>query len=126
MLCFCTWVGDWKDISPDSMIKMKRTTDKQINVYRHLLSENLFKAYDLFIHDVFQTFNGPGQDARIKAQIYGPDGDRTVDCHYEWDDRWGSLFDEQKAVRKDKLRAHYSALMNEFRTCLGLDSSAIK
>ncbi|TKB23208.1 MAG: hypothetical protein E5W69_08790, partial [Mesorhizobium sp.] len=107
------WVGDWKDITPEDTINLKRFTDKNMNVYRHLFNESLFLAYDEFIHTVFQTYNGPGEDAKIRAEISGVDGNRTTDCHYPWNKAWNKLFEEDSVPRKKELSNKYNALMHE-------------
>ena len=64
MFCYCMYVGDWKRYSPDEIVRMKRETDREMHVYRYLLSSELFDAYNAFMATVFQTFTGPDGDAR--------------------------------------------------------------
>ncbi|MET5021543.1 hypothetical protein AAHH78_43170, partial [Burkholderia pseudomallei] len=44
-LCFYTWVGPWKDISPDDVIRATRELDQTIHIYRHLFDDDVYRAY---------------------------------------------------------------------------------
>jgi hypothetical protein len=120
MLCFCTWVGDWKSISPVDMIKAKRETDKTVNVYRHLFSERFYASYNDFIHTVFTTFNGAGEDAKIRSQVESLDGNRRIHSSQEWKPEWDSCFAVDDVASKQEVRRTYDDLMRNFRLCIGL------
>lgn len=45
LLCFYTWVGYWKDISPDDVIRIKRDLDRTLHVYRHLFDDEIGRAH---------------------------------------------------------------------------------
>ncbi|BFU95668.1 MAG: hypothetical protein NTNFB02_23900 [Nitrospira sp.] len=120
LLCFYTWVGYWKDISPGDVVKAKRELDQTINIYRHLFDEEVYTAYQSFIHVLFKTYTGPGHDARIRSLIQGPDGNRTTDCTYKWDEAWTQRFSTGDVVEKREVRAQYGQLMESLRKSLGV------
>lgn len=121
LLCFYTWVGDWKSVSPETVIQTKRDLDKIINVYRHLFADDVYSAYQSFIHALFETFTGPGHDARIRSVIRGPDGDRTAGP-YEWKEEWSSRFSlPGKVASKKEVRAKYQSLMNALTRSFGVE-----
>ena len=73
LLCFYTWIGYWKDISPDDVIRAKRDLDRTFHIYRYLFDEDVYDAYHTFIHALFEMHTGPGRDARIRSLIQAPD-----------------------------------------------------
>lgn len=120
MLCFCMWVGNWKKISPEDMLSLKRETDKTVNVYRFLFSKQFYQAYDDFIRSIFQTFNGPGLDAKLRCEISGVDGDRRAALGARWNDSMERLFSTHDLSPKGEIELKYVALMEQFRLCIGL------
>jgi hypothetical protein len=76
LLCFHTFVGTWKDILPDDMIRMKRELDETMHVNRILFSQELFDSYYGFINLLFETFRAADKDAAIRADIDNPLGSR--------------------------------------------------
>ncbi|WP_442583520.1 hypothetical protein ACSBOB_16805 [Mesorhizobium sp. ASY16-5R] len=126
MYCFCRWVGDWKETTPVDMIKLKRQTDKTINVYRHLFSESFYNAYNAFIHTVFKTFTGAGEDAKIRSEVSGGNGDRRVVFKDSWKPEWDGMFSPGKMPSRVELETKYLDLMQEFRSCIGLKEIEIK
>lgn len=120
LLCFYTWVGYWKDISPSDVIKAKRDIDQTFHIYRPLFDEEVYNAYQAYIRLLFKTFTGAGMDAKIRANLRGRDGDRTTHCTYEWDPGWVRCFSETDVVSETEVREHYNRLMQELRRSLGV------
>ena len=121
LLCFFTWVGFWKDVSPADAVRYKRELDKEINIYRHLFEEDVYRNYQTFIHLLFETYNGPGHDAKLRATVDGPDGDRRTQCNYEWDEAWRSIFsDSPQIASKSDVRSGYNELMKALTKAVGV------
>jgi hypothetical protein len=120
IFCFMMGFGDWKEISPEKILKSKRELDKQVNVYRYLLSEDFYTAYDEFIHAVFETFTGRGQDAKIKALISEEWGDRDQHTNYDWDPKFEKLFSKEQPSAVSTLQILYNKTMVEFQKCIGI------
>lgn len=121
LLCFFTWVGYWKTVSPAEAIQAKRELDRTLNIYRHVFEAEVYKAYQAFIEALFETYTGAGHDARLRALIWGPDGDRRSDCGYTWDEAWTASFSEPgSAAGKPEVRARYKALMAALTRSLGV------
>ena len=74
--CFRRLLGYWKEISPPDLIATKRRLDRAVNINRHLLSEEFYRAYLDFMGVTFRTFTGPGEDAKIRAVVVHDLGDR--------------------------------------------------
>lgn len=120
LLCFFTWVGNWKSISPETAIKTKRDLDRAMSVYRYLFDDEVYVLYESFIRTLFETYTGAGQDARIKSLIRCNDGDRTA-CDYPWKDEWSTRFSAPgKVASKDEIRDIYHELMSELTCSFGV------
>lgn len=119
LLCFYTWIGHWKDISPDDVIRAKRELDRTFHIYRYLFDDDVYAAYHAYIHMLFETHTGAGQDARIRSLIEAPDGDRTRHGTYAWNPAWGERFASANVVDRADVLKHYTRLMEVLRVSLG-------
>ena len=127
LLCFFTWVGYWKTVSPADAIQAKRDLDRTINIYRHVFDAEVYDAYQAYIQVLFETYTGAGRDARLRALISGPDGDRRCDGGYAWDEAWTTSFTESGRVAdKSEVRASSRALMAALTRSLGVASPAVR
>lgn len=123
LLCFFTWVGYWKTISPADAIHAKRDLDKTLNIYRHVFEAEVYEAYQDYIHVLFETYTSAGHDAKLRALVRSPDGDRRTDGAYAWSDAWNACFSEPRnAVDKGEVRARYKALMAALTRSLGVST----
>ncbi|MDR7270791.1 hypothetical protein J2X20_003449 [Pelomonas saccharophila] len=123
LLCFFTWVGYWKTISPADAIHAKRDLDKTLNIYRHVFEAEVYEAYQDYIHILFETYTSAGHDAKLRALVRSPDGDRRTDGAYAWSDAWNACFSEPRnAVDKGEVRARYKALMAALTRSLGVST----
>ena len=124
LLCFFTWVGYWKEISPQNAIQAKRDLDKAFNIYRHLFEADVYEAYQSYIHLLFETFIGPGHDARLRTKVKGVDGDRQYDGSYEWKAEWNDQFSTLDTIpSKNEIQRAYGALMSSLTRALGIQSN---
>jgi len=121
LLCFFSWVGYWKTVSPPDAIRAKRELDRTMNIYRHVFEPEVYRAYQAFIEGLFETYNGAGQDARLRALISGPDGDRRSQGSYAWDEAWATSFCEPaQALGCMEVRSRYKVLMAALTRSLGV------
>ena len=128
LLCFYTWIGYWREVSPKQVIETKRELDKQVYIYKHLLGEYFFTAYQKHMALLFKTFTGPGEDPKILSFIKGcgvdgSGGDRRIHGKYKCRKEWDSLFickeldfDKQKKI----IANQHELMMNEFKKSIGL------
>ncbi len=119
LLCFHTWVGYWKDISPDDVIRIKRELDRTMHVYRHLFDDALYDAYHALMLALFDTHSGAGRDARIRSSVAGPNGDRSLHGSYAWHPAWAERFSASAPESRDEIQRRYHALMERLRGALG-------
>jgi hypothetical protein len=94
--------------------------DKVVNIYRHLLSEEFYKAYNSYIHLIFQTYTGAGKDALIRSRINGPDGNRKTDTNYKWNESFDEYFLESDGPKKVEIVGRYEDALEALRECIGL------
>jgi hypothetical protein len=64
LLCFFTWVGDFRSIDPPRAIEIKRELDRTFFANRQLFSSAFEQRYLAFIDAYFQPWTGSGHDAR--------------------------------------------------------------
>lgn len=120
MYCYCMYLGDWKQHSPEEILMMKRQADKTMHVHRYMLSGEVFAAYARFIETVFQMFTGTDGDARIQTGIVSELGNRPATFRGEWKEDWKRFFSTEPPAPKETVREDYEAVMEAFRACIGL------
>lgn len=120
MYCFRRLVGYWKDIPPPDMIATKRRLDREVNIYRHLLSEEFYQRHFELMQLLFHTFTGQGEDAKIRATITHDLGDRRAHAAYDWDSAWDAMFDEADLPTDYQVDEAYMQAMNALKRSIGL------
>jgi hypothetical protein len=123
LLCFYTWIGYWREVSPKQVIETKRELDKQVYIYKHLLGDSFFAGYQKYMALLFKTYTGPGEYPKILSFIEGPNGDRRIHSKYKWKTEWDHLFicNELDYNKQKKVIANqHELMMNEFKKSIGL------
>ncbi|MCA8879066.1 MAG: hypothetical protein KDA73_03725 [Rhodobacteraceae bacterium] len=121
--CFCRFLGYWKEISPSDMINTKRNLDKNVNIYRHLLSDEFYEKYDKFIHLAFRTYTRHGKDALIRSAILNYWGDRREHSKYAWEPSFDEMFDLTDLPIDSEFDKAYLSVMNSLRDSVGLSNN---
>ncbi len=119
--CFIRLVGYWKEVSPADLIDTKRRLDKEVNINRHLLSEEFYRAHLEFMALTFRTFTGPGEDAKIRSTVIHDLGDRRKHVHYEWMDVFEFFFDPVDLPTDYQIDTAYMDVMNALKASLGVE-----
>lgn len=120
--CYYTLVGNWKEIKPPDLIANKRALDKTMYTYRPLFSDRLFASYNKFIDSTFQTFNGIGEDAKLRTSV-----DRIIGAKFAgntWKSEWNSRFTGEDKI--DEVDSTYKELMVDIASELGLNINPTK
>jgi len=115
LFCYFSYVGDWQRHSPKEIINTKRELDHAIHVNRYLLDDDVFNAYQRFIHEIFEHYTGAGEDAKIKSMIASVDGDRRKSTFFKWSDQWISCFNTSDVPAKNRIFELYDAVMRAQR-----------
>ena len=69
LLCFATFVGAWKEITPRDAIAVKRKLDETMYANRVLFSDQFFGSYQLFMVTLFAMYATTDADAHVRAPI---------------------------------------------------------
>ena len=117
ILCAFLLVGDFKCISPEEVIRKKRSLDRQFYVYKHLFSERFEAAYKSFEETYFRTFAAVGKPAQLKTDPAWQRAERGDD----WAPEWAKLFAPAE-YRSDanELVDAYEGLLRRFADELGV------
>jgi len=117
ILCYFTYIGIWKDVTPPEMVKLKRTIDKIVYVNAPLFPEHFLKKYNKFINLVYKTFSGWGQDAKLRSKIER----RREAAREQWNDDWDEYFvSDETCYEPIKIKNAYIEFISFFADELGL------
>lgn len=108
--CFYCYNGNWKEISPMDIVRLKKDLDKDINVSTPLFSNELNEKYIDFMRLCFVAFSGWEHDEKIKS-LYELRQEHNV----EWNDDWIPFFDTNNVVEAVKLKERYDELIETFK-----------
>jgi hypothetical protein len=111
------YVGRWKETRPPDIIALKRDLDELVFTYDFLWSENFRKAYSELINACFELNQGPGKDAKIRANI-----EMFRHALADWDPRWNDLFVPVDArTKRSDIRRLVDSVVNTAVHDLGLN-----
>ena len=116
LLCFATFVGRWKEITPQQATTLKRDLDEIMFANRMLFSDELFDAYQLFMASLFEMYASTDADAPLRAQITTELGDRRNLVW--WEEPMTSRFSATNSATIGEVQATYEALGQQFRADL--------
>jgi hypothetical protein len=115
LLCYFTFIGCWKDLSPPEVVKLKRSVDKKVYLAAPLFTPAFYKACMDFIGLCYGTFQGWGQDARLKT----PQERRRQAAGSSWQSSWEDCFTQEVTDPKE-IRAAYQKIMRVFSDEIGI------
>lgn len=115
ILSFFCYSGNWKDLTPMDMMRLKRELDQEINTYAPVFSENLRKKYMGFILLCFVSHSGWEHKEKIKS-LYELRQEHNV----EWNENWIPFFDTNNVVEAIKIREAHNELMDYFQKEMAL------
>lgn len=120
LLCYFTFVGCWKDLTPSDVVSLKRKIDKRAYLAAPLFPSSFFRACDQFQNLCFSTYGGWGTDARLRTKYEG----RKEICK-EWLSSWDAYFsDDEDVADPEKIRIAYREIMQEFAQAIGVEEAA--
>lgn len=117
LVCYYTFVGNWKEFNPPQVVSLKRDLDKKIHTAAPLFSKKFLSLYFTFVHTCFETYSGWGRDARLRTPI---ERHREA-AGNQWKKEWEDLFSQAGDCEDPSaVRSAYQALMSDFAEELGL------
>lgn len=105
LMCYMTFIGTWRDLSPIDIIAAKRRLDTNFFCAAPLFSRDVSDAYKSFMSECFAVFGDWGQDARIKTNPYR----RRLSWKMgSWLAEWDAMFSlpDSETVTVAALRRH--------------------
>jgi hypothetical protein len=107
---FFSYTGNWKELSPPDIMKLKRELDKEITINTPLFSNDLIRKYNSFILLCFVSHSGWEHKEKIKS-MYELRQEHIAD----WKADWIPFFDTNNVVEGIKLKERYDGLMEYFK-----------
>lgn len=102
LMCYLTFIGDWKVVTPPEVVTLKRTLDRNFHCAVPLFSEPVLAAYNTFMDHCFTTFGAWGTDASVRSSAY-----RRRPCLPGWEQAWDAHFaySDNRAISAEELGA---------------------
>jgi hypothetical protein len=110
MLSFFSYTGNWKELTPVDILRLKREVDRDINIKTALFSDELTTKYSSFMTLCFVSHSGWEDEEKIKS-LYEL---RQLNS-LEWSKEWIPLFDTNNVVEAITLKERYDELMVCFK-----------
>lgn len=118
IICFYCYSGNWKEITPIDIMKLKRELDEDFNIYAPLFSDDLITKYNDFMTFCFISFTGWEHDAKIKSLF-----EHRQENNIEWNEEWIQYFDTKNVVEPQKMKETYGELMESFKKNMAMFQS---
>lgn len=117
LLCFATFVGRWKELTPAAVLAVKRDLDETVHTNRLLFSPAVFATYNAFMTTCFQIYANVDKDALLRLPVASKWGDRR-NLQW-WTDELHKMFvPEAEAVATEAVQQSYGALQAALRADL--------
>ena len=116
LLCYYTYIGTWKEITPIDILNKKREIDRRVNIARHLFPHDFYTTCEAFMNSCFQMFNEMGEDAKLNDRDFEP---RQKVMGEKWDPAWNNRF-SGKVTPKEEIKTKYYDIMKAFERDMGL------
>lgn len=92
LMCYITFIGGWRDDSPEAIIVLKRRLDANFYCAAPLFSSGVLEAYNTLMELSFSTFGPWGTDARIKSNAYRRRQSWRGEGGEAWRPEWDNYF----------------------------------
>jgi len=119
ILCFFTFVGNFRNMKPNDVMRTKRELDQRFHVNRHLFSEEFASTYSEFMDTCFLEGDEAGKDAKLRSSPVKQASERGKG---HWSEKWIPLF--EAPLPKATVQAKYDAFMACFAKELGFGTVA--
>ncbi len=117
ILCYFTYIGCWKELTPPDVVQIKRKLDRIAYVNAPLLPPEFIGKYNEFMNLCFSTYSEWGRDALLRTQ----NGRRRQGYPGNWKVEWDSCFAPDNEVTEPAaIRKSYSDFLAFFASSLGV------
>jgi hypothetical protein len=115
-LCYFTYVGSWKEFSPEDIVKAKRIIDKKIYLAAPLFSKRFLKTCLAFQDLCYEIYTGTGRNARLKTSFEK----RKEFSKQPWNEGWSACFSKEVSSQHS-IRKAYQDVMTCFSDEIGIN-----
>jgi hypothetical protein len=116
LLCYFTYVGCWKDLTPLEVVKVKRALDRTMHVNAPLFPETVSHLYRNFIGLCYQSYTGWGRDATLRTKFER----RREAAGDDWKASWEEHFASGDQTDPNQVRSAYTALVKGLASEMGV------
>lgn len=110
LYCFYCYNGDWKKITPQAIMKLKKELDKDINSQASFFSNEIAEKYTRFVQLCFVAHSGWEHDEKIKSHY-----ELRQEHIPEWTEHWSLYFDTNNVVDAIRMKERYDELNAAFK-----------
>ena len=110
LYCFFCYIGNWNELSPLAVLRIKKELDKDMNIFASLFSEALIQKYAAFKKLCFVSKSGWEQDEKIKSYF-----ELRQQNNMDWKDGWIQYFDTNNVVEAVRIKERYEELIESFK-----------
>jgi len=111
--CFFCYIGNWTEMTPPDILRLKRDLDKDMNIYAKLFSDDLNNHYRMFMLLCFVSKSGWEHDEKLKS-MYALRQEKCAG----WNEEWKDYFDTNNVVEATRIKERYDALIDSFKNDL--------
>lgn len=116
LLCYFTYVGRWKELSPIDVVALKREIDRKMYLAAPLFPKQFFHACQALQGLCFKTFSDWGVDAQLRTNWL-----RRKEANPGWLVDWERYYTSADEVTDPaKVKAAYGHVMQEFAGSIGV------
>ncbi len=119
VLCYFTYVGGWRDMSPTDVVGLKRKIDKKVHLSAPLFSPAFYEHCSHFLKTCFEMYGGWGKDATLRTQF-----ERRKESRTDWKVEWDACFSPNTSLPSD-VREAYQAVMAVMSSEIGVNERFI-
>jgi len=110
MLSFFRYTGNWKELTPVDILRLKREVDMEINSKTALFSDELVTKYESFMTLCIVSHSGWEHEEKIKS-LYEL---RQLN-NLEWSREWIPFFDTNNVIEATTLKERFDELTACFK-----------
>jgi len=122
LLCYFTYVGSWKELTPRDIVALKRRIDKKVYLAAPLFAAGFLKRNAAFLHLCYATNQGWGVDAKLKTGFAHRKNAAGANWKPEWEACFTALTDD--AAEQRAIRDAYWAIMATFSDEIGIANAS--
>jgi hypothetical protein len=116
LLCYYTYVGNWKERTPNEIVNLKRLVDKQIYLASPLFCKDFLTKCLFFINLCYESYSGMGEDAKLRTDFKL----RKPASLVKWNNDWDTNFSVNESSPIAQIRLAYISIMEIFSEEIGL------